>query len=451
MAGAGLSALAAVAALRTSGYTAHVTVLGAEGLAPYDRPPLSKHLLDRAEPAWLSAELGLDLHALADVVRLSSPATGLRLNAAGPHRYTVTTVEEYLPADAVVIATGAIPRRPAGWASGLTLHTASDADALRVRLRRAGERGRAPRVVCVGAGWIGAEVAGVLARAGARVTVVEATEHPLGGQLGPEVGRLMASWYREAGVELLLGTRVAEVSDDGVRLVDGTLLEADAALVATGARPATDWLKGSVAGIVPLLSDGSIPVDGHGRLLTPAGRPAPELAGVRAVGDCTQRHSPRHGLVPGGHWNAALHAPRAAMASLMPLLSHASDPDPSPGVSNDLAPSVFSTQFGRELLLVGQPGPGDEVVIRRDGAEPGWSAIWLRPDTEETPPGSPAAEAGAAPAGSPGGPPALSAVLTVDRPREAAAARRLFTGTTLPRMDPSAVADAGRPLRDALA
>ena len=76
--GAGLAGLRTVAALRAHGYDGVVRVLGAEGVAPYDRPPLSKHLLDRTSPAWLADDLGHDLHALADEVHLGRAARGLR-------------------------------------------------------------------------------------------------------------------------------------------------------------------------------------------------------------------------------------------------------------------------------------------------------------------------------------------------------------------------------------
>ena len=81
--GAGLAATRTVAALRERGYDGRVVVLGAEGVAPYDRPPLSKHLLDRPRPTWLADEIGVDLLTLADEVRLGTPARGLRCPGRG--------------------------------------------------------------------------------------------------------------------------------------------------------------------------------------------------------------------------------------------------------------------------------------------------------------------------------------------------------------------------------
>ncbi len=118
--GAGLAGARTVQALRAAGFAGRVTLLGAEGLEPYDRPPLSKELLSRPEPAWLRDELDVDLTG-ADV-RLAEPATGLHHDADG---ITVRTAAGLHTADAAVLATGAGPVRPAGWDAALTLHTAA--------------------------------------------------------------------------------------------------------------------------------------------------------------------------------------------------------------------------------------------------------------------------------------------------------------------------------------
>ncbi|WP_043609276.1 FAD-dependent oxidoreductase, partial [Cellulomonas carbonis] len=125
--GAGLAGAATVAALRDQGFDGHVTVLGAEGLEPYDRPPLSKELLDRTAPAPLRDEVGADV-ALADDVRLDDAATGLDLD--GPHP-AVRTATGVVVADAVVLATGAHAVVPPTWRGARTLHTWRDATGLR--------------------------------------------------------------------------------------------------------------------------------------------------------------------------------------------------------------------------------------------------------------------------------------------------------------------------------
>ncbi|GGC16995.1 NAD(P)/FAD-dependent oxidoreductase [Cellulomonas carbonis] len=397
--GAGLAGAATVAALRDQGFDGHVTVLGAEGLEPYDRPPLSKELLDRTAPAPLRDEVGADV-ALADDVRLDDAATGLDLD--GPHP-AVRTATGVVVADAVVLATGAHAVVPPTWRGARTLHTWRDATGLREALRD-GPAGR--RLVVVGAGWIGAEVAGVAARAGVDVTVVEAATAPLAAALGPAVGSWTVPWYDAAGVRLLTGVRVAAVEPGQVLLDDGTSLPADVVLVAVGARPSSGWLSGAL----PLEPDGSLAVDDAFRVL---GTDAP----VVAVGDLAVRTSPRHGVVPGGHWDGALRGPSVAVRRLLGGV---------PASADDLTPYVFSTQLGHELALHGHPATDDDVVVRGDVAG-AVTALWFRPGTDR-----------------------LSAVLSVDRPRDVAAARRLFTGPDLPVLDRTRAGDPDVPLKAAV-
>ena len=398
--GAGLAGSQAVQALRDQGFQGRIVLVGDEGVPPYDRPPLSKQLLSRQEPAWLADELGTDV-GLADDVRLDSPAHGLLIGEDG---ITVVTGSGPVSADAAVLATGAHAVLPHGWASALTLHTAADA----VRLR--GDLRPGARLVVVGAGWIGAEVAGVAAAHGLDVTVVEAAAAPLTAALGTYVGSLTVPWYARAGVRLITGAGVVGVTPDAVELADGVRLPAEVVLVAVGARPASAWLGGTLQ----LAPDGSVPVDERYRVLASNGTP---VAGGRllAVGDLARRRSVRHGWVPGGHWDGALRGPAIAVAS---LLGGGAEPAPA-----DPAPYVFSTQLGHELALYGRPDAFDEVVLRGD-PEAEMTALWFRPGTDE-----------------------LTAVLAVDRPRDVAAARKLFAGTSLPRLDRERAGDATAPLR----
>lgn len=421
--GAGLAGAGTVAALRAEGFAGRVTVLGDEGVPPYDRPPLSKELLSRTTPAWLADEIGADA-AAADLLALDRPALGLALRPDGG---TVTTAQGQVDADVVVVATGAHAVRPAGWGAARTLHTAADAAGLRRALRPGA------RLVVVGAGWVGAEVAGVAAAAGVHVTVVEGAHAPLATALGATVGAWTVPWYARAGVRLVAGRTVRTVQavdiDGGagagtgrpegvpgphntgsttatVTLDDGEVLEADVVLAAVGARPSTGWLVGAL----PLGPDGSVAVDD-------AFRPVDVDAPVVVLGDAARRRSPRHGWVPGGHWDGALRGPAVAVRR---LLGGAAAPH------DDLTPYVFSTQLGHELALHGQPGPDDDVVVRGDVTGP-VTALWFRTGTD-----------------------VLTAVLAVDRPRDVAAARRLFSGPALPAVDREVAADPDRPLRDAV-
>ena len=395
--GAGLAGSRTVAALRQQGFAGRITVLGREATRGYDRPPLSKELLSRSEPAWFHDDLGLDIAALADEVVLGDAAVSL-VPASGPPgpRTVVTRQDRHLTADVVVLAVGSAPVRVPGWERALVLGTADDAALLRDRLSRARS------LVVVGAGWIGAEVAGVAAGAGCDVTVVEAFEAPLTAALGAPVGRRLVPWYAQAGVRLRTAASVGAVGEDGVRLTSGEVVEADVVLSAVGARPDTEWLRGTA----PLTEHGGIPTDGAGRVV------AADDGGLFAVGDCAVRQDPAWGAVPAGHWSAALHDPE--------LVAHAIlDAEPPPAH----VPYVFSTQLGHDLGLVGLADPLDHVVTRGEDGTPGWSVAYLRDGL-------------------------LRAVLAADRPREVIAARKVLRAGPAP-IDAAALAD-GASLRDAI-
>ncbi|MCG2802930.1 MAG: FAD-dependent oxidoreductase [Cellulomonas sp.] len=389
--GAGLAATATVAELRRAGFGGTVRVLGDERIAPYDRPPLSKHLLDRDSPRWLADEIGADLLALADDVRLGEPATGLDLSGARPE---VRTADGRFTAGTLVLATGSRPRLPAAWGAARTLRTFADATDLRAAL------GAPSRLVVIGAGWVGSEVAGVAAAAGHEVVVVEAGAAPLG--LGA-VRDQLSPWFAAAGVRLLLSSPVRTVHPGLVELDDGRTLEADVVLAAVGARPATGWLSGAL----PLTTTWHLQVDERMRVLTDP--QSPGHGSVRAVGDLVVRRSARRGWVTGGHWDNALRGPRALAADLTA----------GPDTIHDPAPYVFSHQLGHDVALFGTPSAQADVILRRhDGA---WTALWVRDDR-------------------------LQAALVVDNPREVAAVRRLLSGPDLPRVDPRRAGDAAQPL-----
>lgn len=424
--GAGLAGAQTAAALRKYGFEGHVTLLGAEGLPPYDRPPLSKELLKRTEPVWLADDLGIDLAALTDDLRLADPAVRL---AVDRERVVVRTASgDDVTADVVVLALGSEPVRPAGWDAAVTLHTVADAARLRAAL--------APgiRLVVAGAGWIGAEVAGVAAGAGARVTVVEAGPVPLERQLGRRVGGLVAPWYDAAGVTLVTGVAVEQVlpgshegTQDGARvtLADGRVLEADLVLAAVGARPASGWLAGSL----PRESNGGLRVNRAGRFMglrsptDPAGGlHLDALRRVWAVGDIATREHPVFGPVPGGHWSAALHDPDVTVRALLGLDERAAEPErvrarlglaPIPAH----APYVFSQQLGHDLALFGAPSPFDEVVLRGDpAASGGWAALYLENALDRHPRRTTDGHRVAT----------VRAVLLVDSPREVGQVRKLM-------------------------
>ncbi|PJI94804.1 NAD(P)/FAD-dependent oxidoreductase [Luteimicrobium subarcticum] len=397
--GAGLAGAQTVAALRSRGFDGRVTVLGAEDRAPYDRPPLSKELFTRDAPADLSAELGVDLAALADDVRLGTRATGLVLGGADAPRIVTDTGDD-VAADAVVLAVGSRPVVPPGWDDALLLHTWDDAVALRRELVEDA------RLVVVGAGWIGAEVAGAAAARGVDVVVVEAGATPLERQLGAEVGRHLTPWYGDAGVALELEAPAVRVGRHQVALADGRLLAGDVVLAAVGARPATDWLRGTLT------------ADARGSLRGDAdGRVAP---GVWAVGDCVTRHGTPFGDVVGGHWSAALQDPDRVVGALLEDVA-------ASAVPSQHAPYVFSTQLGHDLAVLGVPSPDHEVVLRGSPTSGGpWSALYLERDSAR-----------------------LAAVLVADAHREVPVARKVLRdGPVL--VDVAVASDPSRRLRDAV-
>ena len=242
--GASAAGLATVEALRRKGYTGRVTVLGAETHLPYDRPPLSKQVLagdwepERAQlrpPAALSS---LDAEFL-----LGDPAVGL--DATG--RSVRTAAGRVLTAEAVVIATGLRPRTLPGQENLAGVHvlrTLDDAVALRADVRSGS------RVVVVGDGVLGSEIAATLSAMGARVTLAGPQPAPMAMQFGPLAAGLLARLHTERGVDLRLGTAASGLVGEngriaGVQLADGDVLPADVVVVAFGAAPVTEWLSGS--------------------------------------------------------------------------------------------------------------------------------------------------------------------------------------------------------------
>ena len=423
--GTGLAGLRTAAELREQGFAGELTVVGVERLAPYDRPPLTKELFTRPEPVWLADEGYGDLEVLADRWLRGHEAVALEADDDGARVTVRPTVadggaplgpdvglpgpdgELVLTADAVVVATGASPVRRPEWPGTLSLHDADDAARVRGLLRPG------VRLVVIGGGWIGAELATVATAAGARVTVLEAAPAPLAHALGPEVARLLVPWYARAGIELRCGALVAATEPGAVVLDDGARVPADVVVAAAGVRPATGWLVGAL----PLTPRGAVPVDLAGRVL---GGPR----SVRAVGDVADRSSPRDGALPGAHWDGALSHPAALVADLLGR--------PAPTRSADPAPYVFSTQLGHELTVVGQvPVAGATVLLRGapTGGE-GWTALWTTTDDD--------------------GLPRLRAGFTVDRPRDVGALRKALSAAEHPRVDVVAAADPTVQLRRAL-
>ena len=254
-----------------------------------------------------------------------------------------------VPYDRLVIATGAHPRLLPLLPAGPGVHylrTVDDSVALRDDLRQA------QSAVIVGAGFIGLEVASSAVQMGLRTTVLEALPTPLERVLGPRVGAEMANWHRDHGVDLRLGVTVDSLAvspsgrPEGVRLADGSVVDADVVIVGIGVAPTTAWLEGSGVD----LADGVL-CDETLRVLS-SGRP---LDNVVAAGDVTRWMHPLHRQpVREEHWtNASGQGEHAART----LLS-GEDAQPYGPV-----PYVWSDQHGAKIQFVGRALPDDEVVM----------------------------------------------------------------------------------------
>ncbi|GAA5614177.1 rhodocoxin reductase [Streptomyces platensis] len=348
--GASLAGLRAAEALRDEGFTGELTLIGDEPHEPYDRPPLSK--------AVLSGRLDSDHIALPRVRDigarwlLGTPATGLDV----PGRRVELADGRSLGYDRLLIATGTRARRwPVQAGGGLegvhVLRTREDAERLRGALA-AGPR----RVLVVGAGFTGGEVASSCRELGIPVTVTQRSAAPLAGALGGVLGRAAAEWYREVGVDLRLNTTVQALEGDACGrlrravLSDGTAMPVEVAVIATGAVANTEWLAGS-----GLAADHrGVVSEGDCRAVAGSGRPVED---VFVAGDVARWPHP---LYPGqllrlDHWDNAVAQARTAAYNLTRGPDERRDHQP--------LPAFWSQQFGRYLKSVGVPAVADRVVV----------------------------------------------------------------------------------------
>jgi len=337
--GASLAGVHAARALRADGYDGPVTLIGDEPHEPYDRPPLSKQVL---AGEWDTTRIGL--HAADDLDltwRLGRRATGFTL----ADRRLVLDGGEEVVVDGLVVATGASPRQLPG-TDGMgevhVLRTLDDCVSLRADLE-AGPR----RVVVIGAGFIGAEVAATARGLGLDVTLVEALPVPLVRGLGEQMGAVLADVHRDHGVDLRLSTGVEGfVGGDrveGVRLSDGTTVEAEVVLVGIGVVPNTAWLEGS--GLT--LDDGVV-----------CDETCLAAPGVTAAGDLARWPSRRWGRsLRIEHWELAIQQGEAAGRRLLRSDEEAAA-DPF-----DPVPWFWSDQYDRKIQLAGVPAPHDRVEV----------------------------------------------------------------------------------------
>jgi NADPH-dependent 2,4-dienoyl-CoA reductase/sulfur reductase-like enzyme len=350
--GAGLAGLRAAEALRGRGFDGRLVLAGAESELPYDRPPLSKQVLT-GEWAPESAALRDAEHfeRLSIELLLDSPASSLDLGAR-----TVTVGGRPLGFDGLILATGATPRRLPG-ADGLAgVHVLRSLDDARA-VRRALEG--SPRVVVIGAGFIGGEVAASARSRGLDVTILEAQPAPLTRVLGEQMGLACAGLHRDHGVRLITGAGVRALEGDGrverVMLADGSRLEADLVVVGIGVTPSTAWLEGS--GLE--LRDGVVCDATLG-----AGAP-----GVFAAGDVARWPNPLFdATMRCEQWTNAVEQGRHAARN---LLAGAREATPFAGSNY-----FWSDQYGIRIQFAGVPFAQTVQVVAGDPAEHRFLALY---------------------------------------------------------------------------
>jgi NADPH-dependent 2,4-dienoyl-CoA reductase/sulfur reductase-like enzyme len=337
--GASLAGLRAAEELRRLGFDGRLVMVGAEAHLPYDRPPLSKELLaGEAQPE----DTALRKQPYDDL------AIDWRLGRSAEHLdvmiRTVTLDDgERIEFTGCVIATGTRPRVLPGTPALAGIHvlrTLDDCLAIRADL----ERG--PRVVVVGAGFIGAEVAATCRGRRLDVTVLEALPTPMVRGLGPVLGDVLARLHRAHGVDLRTGVGVAGFDGvdrvERVRLDDGTTVDADVVVVGVGVEPATDWLEGS-----------GIAVD-NGVVCDATLATAP---GIVSAGDVCRWPNP---LFDGEsmrleHWT---NAAEQGVAAAHRLLADEASAAPFAPV-----PFVWSDQYDAKIQVAGHVRGDDDVEI----------------------------------------------------------------------------------------
>ncbi len=335
--GASLAGLRAAETLRSDGFTGALHLIGDEEHRPYDRPPLSKQVLSGAwdiERVWLTAAdkfEALDLTTHLGDAAVSLDAAALRLTLASG---TVLDV------DGVVIATGARARSIGEPLAGVhTLRTLDDS----LAIRHAFEAGPS-RVVVIGAGFIGAEVAASARELGLDVTMIEMAVAPFERSLGTEMGAVLADVHRDHGVDLRLGVGCdAIVGTDhveSIELSDGSTIDTNLVVVGIGVTPNTDWLAGS-----------GLTID-NGVVCDATCLAAPGVVAAGDVAHWPNAHFDETMRVE--HWdNAITQAAHAAKRLLHGESAGAYEP----------VPWFWSDQYDRKIQLAGRTSDFDSFQI----------------------------------------------------------------------------------------
>lgn len=352
--GGGLAGAKAAEALRGKGFDGQVVLFGAEERLPYERPPLSKEYMAgkktveefTVQPQSWYAEHDVDLKLGTEVTTLDRTAHMVAFNSGDHEHY-----------DKLLLATGSRSRKPpipGSDADGVYyLRTVDDATELLAQFTE----GR--RLAIIGAGWIGLEVAASARGLGADVTVVETAALPLQASLGKEAGEVFGGLHRDHGVDLRVGTTVDEITTadhkaTGLRLGDGSTVEADAVLVAVGAQPNVEFAERS--GLV--IADGGLAVDESLKTSDDD---------IFAVGDIAAAEHPLFGVpIRTEHWANALKQPAVAVDGMLG----------TPG-SYDELPYFFTDQFDLGMEYVGYAPQYQMAITRGDLGTREFTMFWL--------------------------------------------------------------------------
>jgi 3-phenylpropionate/trans-cinnamate dioxygenase ferredoxin reductase component len=401
IAGGGQAAVQAADTLRRKGYAGRLTLVGEEPWLPYQRPPLSKKYLAGAlerERLYLRPEKFFTDHQVA--MRLGCRVTGIERRE---QRLRLDD-GEVLPYDALVLATGSQPRRllaPGADLGGVYyLRGIADADRIRAQF----ESGR--RLVVIGGGYIGLEVAATARELGMDVTVLEMAERVMNRVVCAELSVFYEAEHARHGVRVLCRERVRALAGDAasgrVRAVlteAGAEYPADVVIVAVGVVPADE-----LATAAGLECDNGIRVDEHCRSSDPV---------IYAAGDCANHPSPRYGVRL--RLESVDNAFEQGSSAALNLAG-------TPTV-HDKLPWFWSDQYDLKLIIVGISAGYDAVVLRGTPAARAFSVCYLR-----------------------GG--ELIAIDSVNAPKDQMAARKLIAARARP--DPDKLADPAIALRDAL-
>lgn len=352
--GGSLAGATAAATLRGEGFDGRVVMIGAEPLPPYERPALSKGFLRSEQPLEEQYVRPEGWYADHEVeTRLGARAVQLDVR----DREVVIAGGERVAFDALLVATGSRNRKldvPGASLLGVfDLRTAADAE----RIKEAA--GDGARVVCVGMGFIGAEVAASMRMLGHDVTVVEVFETTLYRVLGPEIGRALEALHRDHGVRMLFNEAVASFEGDGrleaVVTSGGKRIDADVAIVGVGTEPSVELMAGT-----GLDQGGGIPVG-----------PALETSvpGVFAAGDVARHNHPVFGPIRVEHFDNAIKMGETAARNML-----------GAGETFDHPHWFWSDQYDSQVQMAGVAATWDRTVVRGSIEDRSFCAFLLDAD-----------------------------------------------------------------------